>query len=273
MEITKELLFTEWVTNRKSQREIAEEYSVGLWKIENLIKEYALKGARTKIKYPIDHDKISLDNPRFWYLVGLIISDGYINDKNQRVIISLRDYQILEVLSDYFSGPVKTPIYRYKVKGESYKYNLTLSDEYLVGLLESIGIPMTDKTATVNFPDPGNISCFNMLVRGFLDGDGNIRTKSDGKFIEYRFYSHSPKLVEDFKRLVLKYHNVEVYDYVTSGKSGKTITSKTKDGDYLIDIYDEYPEFSISRKRDTIKTYIDDIYKRYQRINLSNWNV
>ena len=113
-ELTKEVIYNEWVVNRLSQKEIAEKYNVGLWLIESRIKQFKLTKIRSKIKYVLNTEHINLESPVFWYTVGLVISDGYIDEKNKRIIIGLtNDFEILEILSAYYSTTVKIPIYRY----------------------------------------------------------------------------------------------------------------------------------------------------------------
>lgn len=272
-ELTKDLIYTEWVINRLSQKEIAIKYDVGLYLIEARIKQFNLTGARSKIKYILNEEHINTESPIFWYLVGLVISDGYIDEKNKRIVISLtNDYEILETLSDYYSTNIKIPVYKYETNKENkIRYSLTLSDIQLINLFHSIGIYGNKKTFNVIFPDPNSKELFNFLVRGFLDGDGNIRYCKGTMKFEFRFYTESLDLANNFISLFIKYYRTELYKGKVKGRNGYNITSKNLPSNCIIDIYSEFPELSIKRKRKIVKTQVDDIVHRYGMINHSNW--
>lgn len=271
--ITKRLLKEEWIINRLSQKEIADKYGVGLWFIENKIRDYGLTGARTKIKYPVNQKHVSLDSPIFWYLVGITISDGYIDEKNKRIVISLtNEKELLEELSSYYSTNVQIPIYGYRTRELSkVRYSLTLSDITLLELFHSIGIYGVNKTSNVRMPDPNSIELFNLLLRGFLDGDGSIKTRGYSDNIHFTFYSHSEMLTSSIVDLFSKYYGLNLKIYDTKGHSGKNVDSGAKAGSYLMKIYSDLPNLSIRRKRNVVKKQVDDIVHRYGMINHNNW--
>lgn len=272
-ELTKEVIYNEWVVNRLSQREIAEKYNVGLWLIESRIKLFKLTKIRSKIKYILNTEHISLDSPVFWYLAGLVISDGYIDEKNKRIVIGLtNDYEILELLSEYYSTTVKIPVYKYATNTEGkYKYSLTFSDENLLELFHSIGIVGYRKTYEVTFPDPKSKYLFNFLLRGFIDGDGNIRYHKESMHMEFRFYTESHKLADNLIELCTKYYGTELYKGAVKGRSGCSVTSRKLPDNCIIDIYSDIPELALKRKRNIVKIQVDDIVHRYEMINHSNW--
>lgn len=272
-ELTKEVIYNEWVVNRLSQKEIAEKYNVGLWLIESRIKTFKLTKIRSKIKYVLNTEHINLDSPVFWYLVGLVISDGYIDERNKRIVIGLtNDFEILELLSKYYSTDIEIPIYKYTTNTEGkYRYSLTLSDENLLNLFHSIGIVGYKKTYEVTFPDPESKYLFNFLLRGFIDGDGNIRYHKEGMHMEFRFYIESHNLVNNLIKLFIKYYNTELYKGPVKGRHGYNVTSKKLPNNCIIDIYSDIPELSLQRKRNIVKTQVEDIVHRYEMINHSNW--
>jgi len=270
IKITKQFLHDEWVLNRKSQREIAEEQNVGLWYIEKLIKDYKLTNIRSKIKYTYNEDLFDINNPIFAYYIGFIVSDGYIDLKNSRVALAITDSpKILERLSKYFSKDKLTPVYKFKTKDNHYSYKLTISNKYLVDLLISLGVGVPNKTSNVKFPIFYNKTCFKMALRGFIDGDGNIRNTEHNIII--RWYSHSSYLVEDLKNAFKYWYNYDLSINPVKNKLGKEMSTRTDFWKHSIDLYEDYDEFCLERKKLQIKLLVDDIVHRYEMINHNKW--
>lgn len=270
--ITKEFLYTEWVTNLKSQREIAEENNVGLWLIEKLIKQYKLTGARSKVMYRYKEELFNFNDPAFCYFIGFMIADGYTDLKTRRAIISITDSpEVLQTLSQYFSKDKITPIYRYKTPGDKYSYRLTISSEYLISILENCGVAMQNKTSNVRFPSFPSKEMFKMALRGFIDGDGNIRYTKSALNLTMRWYSHSDNLVTDLVREFKKWYNYDLSVNSVKNKTGKELSTRVDFTNNVIDLYAKYPEYSLERKRKTVKNLVDDIVHRYEMINHSSW--
>lgn len=272
-EITKQLLYKEWVENRLSQKQIANKYNVGLWIIEKRIKDFQLTKIRSKIKYILNNEHININSPVFWYLVGLTISDGYIDEKNKRISIQLtNDIKILETLSDYYSTNVKIPVYSYQTNvPHKVRHTLTLSNEKLINLFHTIGIYGYRKTYDVSMPDPNSPYLFNFLLRGFIDGDGNIRTYIGSMGMEFRFYIESHNLVNTLIFLCKKYLNIDLYKGVVKGRNGFNITSNNIYDNTIINVYSDIPILALERKRNIVKKIVDDIVHRYEMINHNNW--
>lgn len=274
MEITKQFLYDEWVTNRKTQREISDELGIKLGKLEPYFKKFGLNRVRSKEKYDTNEEHINLSSEIFWYLAGLIISDGYIDTKNNRVSISLKNKDILEQLSYYFSGNRKIPIRKYqygKRNVQNPRYSLIIVSKKLIKTLEEIGIHGKNKTSTVIMPDPKSKELFNFLFRGFLDGDGNIRYNKTALNITFRYYAHSINLVNTSVELYRKYYNVDLVVSNVKGRLGKVVSSKINSTLNLISIYEKLPNLCIKEKRDVIKNLVDDIVHLYGMINHRKW--
>lgn len=268
--ISKQFLYDEWVLNRKSQKEIAEEQNIGLWYIEKLIKDYKLTNARSKVKYTYNEELFNINNPIFAYYVGFIISDGYVDLKNNRVALAITDSPIvLENLSKYFSKDRITPIYKFKTKDNHYSYKLTISNKYLVDLLISLGVGVSNKTSNVRFPVFNDRICLKMALRGFIDGDGNIRNMEHSVII--RWYTHSLYLVEDLKNIFKNWYNYDISINPVKNKLGKEMSTRTDFWKNVIDLYEDYNEFCLERKKLQIKLLVDDIVHRYGMINHSKW--
>lgn len=271
--ITKEILINEWINNRLSQKEIADKYNVSLGVIEYKIKANNLNNLRDKLKYEVNEQHISLESPVFWYLLGLVISDGYIDNKNNRISITLTDdYDILETLSKFYSKNKAIPIYKYATSNKNkFSYRLSITSSSLISLFKSLNIDGNNKTENVYLPDPNSKYLFNFLLRGFIDGDGSIRYFGNCKRIEFRAYIHSNDLVESLKTLYKKYYLKDVTVYNVKGKAGKHINTSQDSFDELLEIYNDIPELALQRKRNIIKNKVDDIVHLYKMINCKNW--
>jgi hypothetical protein len=267
--ITKELLEQEWIVNRLSQREIADKYSVSLGLVEARVKKYRLIGARSKVKCAFKEELFDLNNPIFCYYLGLFLSDGTLDRANQRCVISLTDdFGILKTLADYFkkdNSPIS--LYSYRVKGGKTIHRLIITSKVLVDLV----VPYcgTNKTEDLSCPKFNNLECFRMFVRGFLDGDGNIRYIN--RNLIFRFYCHSLKFIEEFLIEFEKHYSYKLSTRDTKFKHGMEVSSRTDFTYELIKIYETRSEFCLERKRNVVKNLVDDIVHRYEMINHSNW--
>lgn len=273
-EITKELLTEEWVINRLSQREIAEKYKVGLWLIESRIERFELTSARTKIKYLLNSEHVSVESPVFWYLMGLTLSDGHIDEKNKRISITLtHDYEILETLSLYYSKDKPIPVYSYLCTNNNTRYSLTLSDVSLINLFHSLGVDGYRKTYVATMPDPNNKEMFNLMLRGFIDGDGSIRyTAKSKQYLHFRFYIESKNLTNSLALMFKKYYNIDLYVSNYKGRTGFRVESPALKKGELIKIYSEFPDLALRRKRDIVAQEVNTIKACYDAINWNNWN-
>lgn len=269
--ITKEVLIQKWVKERKSQREIADEFKVHLRTIERYIKALGLTKFREKEKYPINKESIDLQNPVYWYFIGLVLADGYIDIKNNRVILQLKDEDILVEISKYFSPKEYIiPISKVNVRTDKCYYSLGLvSKELVESCLNILDIRGKSKTNEVIFPSVDDIEKYLMLLRGVIDGDGCIKISKSGN-IYFEIYAHSDKMVETFVKEYKKYFNIDMFPYPVKGKKGKILHSSPTN-DLLIQIYEKYPNISIQRKRNIVKKLVDDIVYRYEMINHNNW--
>lgn len=166
----KEWLYNEYVTKRKTQKQIAEEIGITLPKLEYWIKKLGLIGSRNRFKYKFDDKFINLNCNIYMYFCGLIASDGYCDRTNNRVSIRIhkRDQEPIIFLSKYYRIPYK--YYRSSI-------DLTISSRELMKSLEEINLNIKNKTYNLDFPVFQTDQQYKYFIRGFLDGDGNIRDK------------------------------------------------------------------------------------------------
>ena len=264
-----DFIYNEWVINRKSQAEIAKELNFSLGKLEAIISKLRLVGARDKIKYEVKEELFTINSKEFCYYAGFILTDGTINKESNRVILRIGEEDTLIELSNIFSKTAKIPIFKYNVKGGNVVYDFKITSPVLVNYLASIGIVSENKTSKVSCPILNDIETFKFLLRGIIDGDGNIRVHNNKAV--FRLYSHSNNFVESFVSEVEKFYNYKLSVNNVTGKIGKEISSRQDFTYELLSIYEEQKNLCLQRKRIQLKQLVDDIVHSYEMINHKAW--
>ncbi len=250
MQITREFLFHQYVTLCKSQRQIADELNVSLGTIEQTFKKLDLIGIR-KTRYSANEILFDLNNDVFCYLLGLLSADSYFDNKNKRTSLRLHnnDSNILYDLKKYFS--ITTPIGIYNDSTD-----LTIYSEKLLDIAKEIRINVNNRKFNMELPELNDIQ-FKYFLRGYLDGDGNIRDKG------FRFTTGSVLFVNSIiNRLNLIFNlNIKLtYQKTKSDKSlPKLEISSYKGNELLVWIYSDRPKLAIQRKRNRALKINDDI--------------
>ena len=110
-----------------------------------------------------DESWININNPIFWYILGIISSDGHFGEYNE-INIYQKDPLYLKMLQKLISH-----------QGTLYKYNemytLKICSEKLHKILEKCGME-SNKRYSVKMPIAPNDSLQLMFIRGLFDGDG-----------------------------------------------------------------------------------------------------
>jgi hypothetical protein len=186
--------------------------------------------------------------------MGLIASDGYINNNNNIVALRLSGTDSFKLL--------QTLIYYFEFNGKLFKYRnsyeFRINSKKLITILNSIGIPSKNKTFLlqfpINFPD---IECTKMYFRGIHDGDGNIkrkRSKKSDKWLggEWRLLTASHSFIYG---VCNKFNSIFNTDYklrINSRKGDKEypeMLTNQKDGRQFIKwVYEGFPEYRLENK-------------------------
>jgi transposase len=110
-----------------------------------------------------DESWIDINNPIFWYILGIISSDGHFGEYNE-ICIFQKDPLYLKLLQSLIHH-----------KGTLYKcndsYTLKITSKKLHIILEKCGMEH-DKRYSVKMPIAPNNSLQMMYIRGLFDGDG-----------------------------------------------------------------------------------------------------
>lgn len=109
------------------------------------------------------------------YFLGLILTDGYVNDERGYVGIDLSDKYVIEFLCKYLNVSYKI----IKSKGK-YKYRIILYGKKLLEEMKRLGVTARK---TFSLKGPNLYECemeyLPYIIRGIIDGDGWIR--KDGR--------------------------------------------------------------------------------------------
>lgn len=248
----KNWLHNQYVILRKSQSLIAKESNTTTGTIEYWINKTGLKGSRTKDKYTINLEKLTLENPIFCYYIGLVATDGNISTrddlKSYRVSIGLKngedEYRVLNLIRENFE--CTAPLF---LNRNNYVVTLRINcTDHLNSLIEC-GIPLKNKDQELRFPTNMTKSQLLMYLRGCLDGDGSIDYANKTKTrLRFRICKYSEHFIKGIKDFIEKEYNTHVCYRLHSGKYPQLEFSNNKVMDFLKDIYTGYEEIRFNRK-------------------------
>lgn len=259
----KEYLEENFIKQGKSAREIAEELGVSTRVIEKWLQRFELYGIKPRTKYTLNREKITLC-PEMYYYIGLITTDGYIDNKNNRVTIRMRNEgteELLNNLKDYFEFSGSVRLYKEK------DYDLTMTSKDLIDFMASLGIYGTKKTYTVTVPNIfPNKECVLLYLRGVLDGDGNIHLSKDKdgnlKGGNFRLVTGSLELMKGIKKLLSDYLDIDtsIKEHRIKDKKYPIIDlGMSKSRKFYREIYKGYEKFRLSSKFLKAKQVVNDI--------------
>lgn len=121
-------------------------------------------------------------------------------------------------------------------------------DLHLVNFLKDFGLADTNKTFNAYIPFVENKECFCMLLRGYIDGDGNIRKSI------FRAFTASEKLRDSLFLSVKHHFNFNLT--ISKTKNGYTLASRKAFLKDLHEVYNNFPEFVMRRKKNILNKYM-----------------
>ncbi len=141
-----------------------------------------------------------------WF-IGWMASDGYIDEKNNRIRLEICDKEILEIISKLieYNGTIKETKMRECHKKQPYR--LQLGAKELVEDFVKIGIHQ-NKSKTLEMPTI-NPEFFYHFLRGVIEGDGSIvriKDRTDRLFVFLN--SASLKFLEQIANMVDLPHKI-----------------------------------------------------------------
>lgn len=118
----------------------------------------------------------------FWYLVGLITSDGSLSKDGRHIAITSKDSDILQEIVVRLKLKIKVNIKYSGSKSNTEYYVIQIGNTSLYKYLEGIGLTKAKSLTLENLVIPNNY--FIDFLRGMIDGDGCI-------FIWFNPYNHN----------------------------------------------------------------------------------
>lgn len=249
-------ILEDYFLNELPIKEICSKHNIGDRYLYRLLKENNLEKRKTKGQKLLE--KIKDNKELFYYLLGLISSDGYVYKEKPRVEINLKlsDCKILEGISQYLYGENKV-IYEpnFSVNGRS---RLFLYGKEIVLELYKYGITQK-KSSTLSL----NIEMFEKeyvghFYRGYIDGDGSIVYKNNNN-INIRIVGNLDTTTK-FKEMTKRFFNIESSVFKVNSDASFDIyrwqVCKNEDVLKILNNIYKNAHFYLDRKFDKIKTVI-----------------
>lgn len=259
----KEYLYENYVKMRRSIKDIALENGVKSRTIEKWVSKLGLANLRGRVKNTINLDKLAL-TPQFYYFLGLVVTDGYIDLKNHRVVIRMRNdgtKDALESLKDYFEFTGSVHCYK------NCDYDLCITSRELIDFMGTLDISGVEKTYKVSLPNTfPNDDCARMFARGVFEGDGTVHLIKNkfGTFWggEFKLVMGSPKFIQEFIRFLEEFVDIKTVEkfQITRGKSySKIELTVSQSKEFYKWIYKGFDNFRISEKYKKVCLITEDI--------------
>ena len=255
----KEYLQSEYLEKRRTLDDIAREFNTSGKHVAYYVSKYRLqKGSHSNLRVNKDN-LFKWSNPVFNYMAGLILTDGYLDVKNNRLCLRVCNegsFKVLNELRDYFK--IDSPVHI--IKRAQYKdcNDLTFKSVKLYKVLAKAGIEglKNIRSFDCEFIQSLSVNCQAMFFRGILDGDGSIRKSGT-----YRIAMLSEEIIENHLKFIndLLHTNYQVKYQRNSSYKHKYPSIELHKEDSLKWfnlVYSNFPKFRFSDK-----------YFRYQSIS------
>lgn len=248
----------------EQEYEIKEKYENG-YAVKDLAKEYGFKqkksiydiierrGGKTRsfqealeIKNP--KRKMSferIDNPFKAYFVGLMLTDGWVTDRNM-IGLSMTDKDVIDFVCDSFG---KVPQIIKKPGNRKLQYRFTMNSERIANELKRFGI-VERKSLTLQPPKlkKSEVKYLPYILRGIIDGDGWIR-KDGGEFF---ICSMSKDFIEWCKRAFESYYRFIPLNLLQGDNGVWYIRTSDDRNIMLLYVHIYYSQFGMKRKREKL---------------------
>jgi len=207
------------------------------------------------------------------YILGLLLSDGYISKKWSKVVLTSKDYELVNMVKDELNSTHKLSEYDVydKRTNKSYKrFSLQIASKEMCIDLNNLGL-YSAKSFDCDYPNI-NDKYFWHFVRGVFDGDGSIHMNTSKKDGALRFsIIGSEKFILKLKTKFNSFGLTNTKILYTKYKSEKGCICKLfyysfKDLEFIKNnMYDNSDGLRLSRKYEifqTLKEYKQGVYDR-----------
>jgi intein/homing endonuclease len=236
-------------------QDIADQLGITRDSLRHIIYQKINPNDNPKFSNKLEDDTwVNEDNPLFWYIVGLVSSDGHF-DKNNCINIFQSNFEYLKNIQKFINH-----------NGKLYKspdtdcYTLIINNENLYNKIKQYGINH-DKRYNVPFINNIPKDLINHYIRGIFDGDGCLYYRYISGMFEGRAWqitTGSKLMAEGIKQTIKSELDVDVTIYdkkSTADNIYYDIVCNDKEGILKICsyIYKNFNKVCLSRK---LKSFI-----------------
>lgn len=120
-------------------------------------------------KYKVNYDFFKNKNEYYWYVIGLIASDGYVCDDKIEIALNKKDAYMIEKIRDMIC-PTK-PVY---IKEKTNSVKFTIHNKIIAKEIKQLfSMTSNKKHSEIKFPKVPK-KYMKDFIRGYVDGDGSI---------------------------------------------------------------------------------------------------
>jgi hypothetical protein len=201
-----------------SQEEIAKRLGVTQWMISDRMRTAGLRSkARTRNlwqkKYCVDEEAFKSLNPKVAWVLGWLMSDGYVsNDRVFGIKVADKDQDIVFKLRDFlcYDGPIYSQKTFLRATNKFYgEVCLQINSPPLVNDLRLYGI-VRGKSGSERFPDlilcSGDEAIIKAFIQGVFEGDGSILLEKETSLVFQIVGTH--ELLTVIQDLLVRYVRV-----------------------------------------------------------------
>lgn len=240
--------------NRETQKTICNSLSINRHIIDRLVKKYSLRRFRDrKLSYC---KNINIEEPEFWYFLGLFASDGNLYLKGNSVDtiqFTLDDKDALLNIKEILGCNNK--IKKYK-KESKMRWYISISDTNLINTVRTIfGSDCYRKTFSIKFPNISDARCLSMFLRGFFDGDGSFSVSAIKGFYNFKIYCASKEFAYSLYNTLVSIIHKGVHFYK---EAYIEINAQENVYNFCKFLYAYNPTIGIARKRNRAIQHIEN---------------
>lgn len=243
--------------DKRSQKYICNHLNVKRSKIDALVSKYNLTRFRDRKNNKCRN--IDINNPTFWYFLGLFASDGNLYTTNGIEVIqfTLKDEELIDLIIYIldFTGEKR----KYCKSGKTYYY-IRISDTVLIKTVKEIfNSDCHNKTANLCFPKINNNLNIKMFLRGYSDGDGSFCKTATPGFYNYSIYFHTKNMAETVLNLFKSITAGHPVSYKHSKASGTMLEIYRREDVYKFAkyLYSDYENICLTRKKERAIQHIN----------------
>lgn len=196
------IFITQEVQKGTSHKDIAQKLQVPSYRISSYIKRNIVRTNRYSNELS-DTSWVNNSNPLYWYVLGLLASDGHLSNYNE-ISFFQKDGRFIKMLQKW--------IHHTGVLYGKSCYVIHINSAFLHAHLQKLGF-RSDKRYSVPFIQAPTDDLQWMFVRGLFDGDGSLYFNFvSGRFegLNWQITSGSEQMAKGLFKF-LKKHNLPCY--------------------------------------------------------------